>query len=432
MLDRAADGDSLALIFSMPTLRSPALRRRSYSPLEAARGLRRRPGMIWCDSSDDGAGRISVLASDPSRVLKGGPSDWGVVREALAALKQTSAGVAQDVGLPGPGLFGTVDFDGHWCFGVYPEVLVYQHDADQWWEGGGLSSAIDPAAASLQPPALPAVSFSPLWSRPGFMAAVERALEYIANGDIYQVNLSQPWASPWIEGADLFGFYERLRAFSPAPYGAFFDLGGRQIASASPELFLRLSGRTVRTRPIKGTRPRHRSAQDDERAAYDLITSPKEISELIMITDLERNDLGRICEYGSVTVPDMLRLERYQQVFHLVSTVEGLLREDVDHPEALRACLPGGSISGAPKIRALEIIGELEPFPRGLYTGVLGWLGANGESQFSIAIRTAVAEGSTLHFHAGAGIVADSDPAREHEETWHKASTLLGVPGWAH
>jgi len=157
---------------------------------------------------------------------------------------------------------------------------------------------------------------------------------------------------------------------------------------------------------------------------------PKEIAELIMITDLERNDLGQVCEFGSVVVPDLLRLERFQQVFHLVSTVEGTLRAEVDHASALRACLPGGSISGAPKIRALEIIRELEPFPRGLYTGVLGWFGVNGESQFSIAIRTAVAEAGRLHFHAGAGIVADSDPAREYEETWHKAATLLGAARW--
>ena len=150
-----------------------------------------------------------------------------------------------------------------------------------------------------------------------------------------------------------------------------------------------------------------------------------------MITDLERNDLGRVCDFGSVTVPDLLRLERFQQVFHLVSTIEGTLRTEVDHVSALEACLPGGSISGAPKFRALEIIAELEPFPRGLYTGAMGWIGANGESQFSIAIRTAIAEGERLHFHAGAGIVADSVPEKEYDETWHKASTLIGVPSWA-
>jgi anthranilate/para-aminobenzoate synthase component I len=214
------------------------------------------------------------------------------------------------------------------------------------------------------------------------------------------------------------------------PHGAFLDLGGRQIVSASPELFLRMSGRVIETRPIKGTRPRRRDSQDDERSAYDLITSRKEIAELVMITDLERNDLGQVCEFGSVSVPELLKLERFAQVFHLVSTVRGVLREDVDHPAALEACFPGGSISGAPKKRALEIIAELESHPRGLYTGAIGYFGAGGESQFSIAIRTAVAEGDRIHFHAGAGIVADSDPAREYDETWDKASSLIGAVEW--
>jgi para-aminobenzoate synthetase component 1 len=420
----------------MPALSSSGLRpcALGLAPLEVARGLRHRPGLVWCDSSDDGRGRVSVVTADPTEVLQGRRDEWDRLGRALEQLRASTAadGGDRDLGLPGPGLFGTIDFDGRWCFGVYPEVLVYDHAREQWWETGGLRERLDLEAARRPPTPIPPVEFTPQWSRPEFLAAVRRALEYIANGDIYQVNLSQPWHSPWPEGADAFGFYEKLRAFSPSPHGAFLDLGGRQIASASPELFLQMSGRTIRTRPIKGTRPRHRLAQDDERAAYDLITSPKEIAELIMITDLERNDLGQVCTFGSVTVPDLLRLERFQQVFHLVSTVEGTLRSDVDHLSALGACLPGGSISGAPKIRALEIIRELEPFPRGLYTGVVGWLGANGESQFSIAIRTAIAEADVLHFHAGAGIVADSSPEKEYEETWHKASTLLGAATWAH
>jgi len=405
------------------------------TPLEVARGLRHRPGLVWCDSSDEAAGRLSVIACEPTEILQGQRDQVSPLREALARLRVTAAASAatssRDLGLPGPGLFGTVDFNGDWCFGVYPGVLVYEHGTEQWWEAGGLSAAIDPARAGALSAPVPPLAFAPRWTRPGFLQAVERALDYIAAGDIYQVNLSQPWSSPWPAEASAFGYYEKLRGFSPAPHSAFLNLGGRQIASASPELFLRLSGRTIRTRPIKGTRPRHRRAQEDERAAYDLITSPKEIAELIMITDLERNDLGQVCAFGSVSVPDLLRLERFQQVFHLVSTVEGVLREEVDHLDALWACLPGGSISGAPKKRALEIIAELEPFPRGLYTGVIGWLGTNGESQFSIAIRTAIAEGDRMHFHAGAGIVADSVPGQEYEETLHKAASLLGAASWA-
>ena len=186
-----------------------------------------------------------------------------------------------------------------------------------------------------------------------------------------------------------------------------------------------MSGRAVRTRPIKGTRPRRAETNADEKSAYDLITSPKEIAELIMITDLERNDLGQVCEFGSVSVPELLKLERHEQVFHLVSTVEGRLRPEVDHLAALRACFPGGSITGAPKRRARQIIAELEPAPRGLYTGAIGWLGFNGESQFNIAIRTVVIEDGRAHFHVGAGIVADSTPEREWQETLDKAAGIL-------
>ena len=403
-----------------------------FSPFEVARALRGRDGFVWLDSSDDEDGRVSVLTSDPVAVHRGEAFDFHRLRPHLVGLEGGAPDGARghDLGLPGPGLFGTVDFNGDWCFGVYPEVLVYRHGSDQWWESGRLSRHVLGAAGRAPASYVPQIRFHPEWTETGYLEAVHRALGYIADGDIYQVNLSQPWASDWPAGSDVFGYYERLRGYSPSPQAAFLDLGGRQVASASPELFLRISGRTIRTRPIKGTRPRHREVQDDERAAYDLITSPKEIAELIMITDLERNDLGRVCEFGSVTVPDMLRLERFQQVFHLVSTVEGTLRADVDHLGALAACLPGGSISGAPKIRALQIIEELEPFPRGLYTGVIGWIGASGESQFSIAIRTAIAEGDRLHFHTGAGIVADSDPRSEYAETWHKAATLLGAAQW--
>lgn len=262
-----------------------------------------------------------------------------------------------------------------------------------------------------------------------FEAMVRRAKEFIAAGDIYQVNLSQRF-SAWY-GGDPWGFYSRLRQASPAPFGAFLALGGMTILSASPESFLSMSGRSIETRPIKGTRPRMAEPAADEKSALDLITSPKEIAELVMITDLERNDLGQVCEYGSVVVPELVRLERYAQVFHLVSTVRGTLREGVSHAEAFRACFPGGSITGAPKKRAREVIAELEPVPRGIYTGAIGWFGFNGESRWSIAIRTAVHAGSELAFHVGAGIVADSDPGAEYEETLHKAEGFFAAGSFA-
>tara|TARA_R110002096_G_scaffold173997_12_gene349652 strand:- start:23032 stop:23838 length:807 start_codon:yes stop_codon:yes gene_type:complete len=254
-----------------------------------------------------------------------------------------------------------------------------------------------------------------------FCRLVRKAKDYIAAGDIYQVNLTRRFQAPFPPDLDPFAFYEALRDASPAPFSAYLNLCNRQILSSSPEQFLKLSGRGIQTRPIKGTRPRFRDTERDERSRYDLITSEKERAELIMITDLERNDLGQVCEFGSVQASRLLELETYEQVFHLVSTVQGRLKSEINHVNALKACFPGGSITGAPKKRAREIIAELEPIERGVYTGTIGYFGLNGESQFNIVIRSAVRENETLHFHVGAGIVADSEPELEFEETRHKA-----------
>ncbi|MGD0614046.1 MAG: aminodeoxychorismate synthase component I [Verrucomicrobiota bacterium] len=256
-------------------------------------------------------------------------------------------------------------------------------------------------------------------SRAEFMERVERAQRYIRAGDIYQVNLSQRLAAPC--GVSGWDFFKDLSAVSPAPFSAFLDCGGFQIASSSPELFLRLSGAHIQTRPIKGTRPRSSDPIRDAQLTYELQTSAKEMSELVMITDLLRNDLGKVCEFGSVQVPELVRLERYPQVQHLVSTVEGRLRPDSTHFSAFASCFPGGSVTGAPKFRAMEIIDELEPVSRGPYTGALGYLGFNRESQLSIVIRSAICKDGHAHFNVGAGIVADSNPEAEYEETIAKA-----------
>ena len=270
-------------------------------------------------------------------------------------------------------------------------------------------------------------------SRAEYVAAVERAQQYIRAGDIYQVNLSHRLTvRSALSGWELFG---RLAAASPAPFAAFLecDAGGQQnrfeIASSSPEQFLHLSGPRIVTRPIKGTRPRHGDPTRDAQLAYELQTSPKELAELVMITDLLRNDLGKVCEFGSVQVADLARLEKFAQVQHLVSTVEGRLRDDVTHFAALASCFPGGSITGAPKFRAMEIIDELEPLARGPYTGALGYLGFNRESQLSIAIRTALCHAGQVYFNVGAGIVADSVPEAEYEETLAKARGFLAALG---
>ena len=268
-------------------------------------------------------------------------------------------------------------------------------------------------------------------SRADFLSAVEHAQRYIMAGDIYQVNLSQRLAARCdFSGWELF---QQLGAVSPAPFSAFMDcdVGRRhrrfQIASSSPELFLRLSGSHIQTRPIKGTRPRDADPTRDAQLAYELQTSAKELAELVMITDLLRNDLGKVCEFGSVQTPELARLERFAQVQHLVSTVEGRLRAEVTHLAALAACFPGGSITGAPKFRAMEIIDELEPLARGPYTGALGYLGFNRESQLNIIIRTAICHERTAYFHVGAGIVADSIPEAEYDETLAKAAGFLAA-----
>jgi anthranilate/para-aminobenzoate synthase component I len=257
------------------------------------------------------------------------------------------------------------------------------------------------------------------------MARVEQALRYIRAGDIYQVNLSQRLAAPC--GVSGWDFFKDLSEVSPAPFSAFLDCGDFQIASSSPELFLRLSGAHIQTRPIKGTRPRSSDAIRDAQLTYELQTSAKEMAELVMITDLLRNDLGKVCEFGSVQVPELVRLERYPQVQHLVSTVEGRLRPERTHFSAFASCFPGGSVTGAPKFRAMEIIDELEPVSRGPYTGALGYLGFNRESQLSIVIRSAICKDGLAHFNVGAGIVADSNPEAEYEETIAKARGFLSA-----
>jgi len=389
------------------------------TPAELALRLRALDGFIFLDSSSED-GELSILAALPSAILRGNIHD-AAGRQALRDHLRPAADA--DIGLPAGGLFGAIDFDGAFSFGRYDDYLVYQHRDQRWLQvGDGLPLG---GAAAGCPTAIELGDFEPAIGRARYLDMVGRAKEYIAAGDIYQVNLAQKFRTAWRPGDDAFGLYLKLRECSPAPHSAFLDLGGRQILSSSPETFLKMSGNLIRTRPIKGTRPRFRDAELDERAAYDLRTCQKENAELIMITDLQRNDLGQVSEYGSVQAIELLKLERFAHVFHLVSTVQGTLRPEVDHVEALWKCYPGGSISGAPKRRALEIIAELEPVPRGLYTGAIGYLGDNGESQFNIAIRTAIAQGDELSFHVGAGIVADSVPEKEYQETLHKAAGLL-------
>jgi para-aminobenzoate synthetase component 1 len=261
------------------------------------------------------------------------------------------------------------------------------------------------------------------------VGAVQRVKDYIAAGDVYQVNLSQRFLVRTQTGVP--DLYLRLRRHNPAPFSAYLDVGDAQILSSSPERFLRVYGkdRTVETRPIKGTRPRGETKEEDRRLATELMQSEKDRAELVMIVDLERNDLGRVCRFGSVRVPDLAALEPYASVFHLVATVTGELAPDRNVADLLRATFPGGSITGAPKVRAMEIIDELEPVSRGPYTGSLGYFSFSGDADLNILIRTLIVQGDRVCFHAGGGIVADSDPEAEYMETLHKARGMMKALG---
>ena len=285
------------------------------------------------------------------------------------------------------------------------------------------------AAELARPPAVvrPRSRLGPLasdFSKVDYLGSVRRGLEYIADGDVFQVNLSQRFSATG--DADPLDLYLRLRDRSPSPFGAFLRWGDLAVVSASPEWFYQTRGDRIVTRPIKGTRPRGASPADDARLARELAASPKDRAELTMIVDLERNDLGRVCEFGTVRVTEPVRVESFAQVHHLVATVEGRLRPDAGPIDVVRAMFPGGSITGAPKIRAMQVIDELEPARRGIYTGAIGYF-SRGASAFNVAIRTMVVEGDRVSYQVGGGIVADSDPEAEFHETLHKGRGLREV-----
>ncbi len=256
-------------------------------------------------------------------------------------------------------------------------------------------------------------------SRAQYEDAVRRAKEYIAAGDIFQVVLSRRLARPTTAGP--FAIYRALRRLNPSPYMFFLDLPGElRLIGSSPEVLVRLEGRTAEVRPLAGTRPRGHDGQGDEALARELLADPKEGAEHVMLVDLARNDLGRVCRFGSVSVPVLMEVERYSHVMHIVSSVKGELLPGCDAIDLLRATFPAGTVSGAPKVRAMEIIEELEGDRRGPYAGAVGHLDYAGNMDVCIAIRTIVMQGQTAYLQAGAGIVADSDPAREYEETSNK------------
>ncbi|MCX7036835.1 MAG: aminodeoxychorismate synthase component I [Proteobacteria bacterium] len=254
---------------------------------------------------------------------------------------------------------------------------------------------------------------------------VRRAQDYIRAGDVYQANLSRPWRFELAEGTTAGQVYERLRIANPAPFAALAQYAGVHLLSSSPERLVRITGSRLNTRPIAGTHRRGATPEEDQDLAAQLIAHPKERAEHVMLIDLERNDLGRVCEAGSVQVDEYMAVETYAHVHHIVSNVTGQLRKDKDAIDVLRAVFPGGTITGCPKLRCMEIIAELEAEARGAYTGSLGYLNRDGSGDFNILIRTMTLHGREIRFRAGAGIVADSDPTRELHETRAKARGML-------
>jgi para-aminobenzoate synthetase component 1 len=450
------------------------------SAWEACRRLADLPGLLFLDSGDAGTiGRYSFVTADPfawitaagATISENGHRYRGDPFRALAnRLASYRADSLPDLppfqggaaGLFGYGLCHQIEElprpahdDLHvpdLAVGFYDWVLGFDHHLGRAWlvstdvperstgraarRSAEVQRRLDrPAPQRNYVPPTPVPIRSPRWPVPGlepvasnfrreeYLATVRRAIEYVHAGDCFQVNVAQRLLAPArLAPLELFG---RLRARNPAPFAGYFDLGDFVIASASPERFLRVEHGHVETRPIKGTRPRGKTPKEDRARAAELLASAKDRAENVMIVDLLRNDLGRVCAYGSVCVGALCRLESHPYVHHLVSDVYGTLRPECGPVDLVRAAFPGGSVTGAPKVRAMEIIAELEGVARGPYTGALGYIGFDGTMDTSLLIRTFTHGKGWLSFSVGGGIVADSQPEREYDETWHKAEGLL-------
>ncbi len=429
-------------------------------PLEVFAALRSHGMAVLLESAGPGpdTGRYSVVACDPALVLK---AEWPDAFERLGQLWNALPKFAPPADWPiGPGLYGSFGYELRRALEELPSRHAREDEPDDLLLGlfdtvvvfdliehravviaGDLVAGRPPAAlraeciAGRAIPALPPVDWTVEgeWhadrSPEDYAAQVRRVLDYILAGDIYQANFTQRWIGPRPAGLEGFDLYRRLRALSPAPYAAFIQDGaGQAIVAASPERFLRLSpaGR-VDTRPIKGTRGRGATEAEDRGLATALVESPKDRAENLMIVDLLRNDLGRVAETGSVMVPELNALYSFASVHHLVSTVTARLRKGLTPVDLIRASFPGGSVTGTPKIRAMEIIDELEAGRRGAYCGAIGWIGLDGGMELSIAIRTLTLTRERVIAQAGGGIVADSDPMGEYREALTKVRPMLAT-----
>jgi len=419
-------------------------------PLAALAAFADDPFVVLFDSADRERGRFTYLCARPRDILTAGAFDTtdafrrvekalGPKRPTIPDLPPFQGGAAgffaydlahqverlprhqpDDVGLPAMAV------------GLFDAVVAWDHAKRRAWVIGA-----DPAAAALAETIALAPAPPPLdWSVGGRFRAdldaadyrrrIARVIADIHAGEVFQTNLSQRFTADRPAGLSPFTLYRRLRALSPAPFAAFLKMGEAALLSASPERFLAATADgAVETRPIKGTRPRGGTREADRRLAAELLASDKDRAENLMIVDLLRNDLSRVCRPGSISVPRLWDCETHPTMHHLVSTVLGQLAEDKGPLDLLRAAFPGGSISGAPKVRAMEIIAELEPVRRGPYCGALGWVGYDGAMDSAIAIRTLVMTGDKIYAQAGGGIVANSEPDSEYAETLTKAAALL-------
>ncbi|MFZ5722990.1 MAG: anthranilate synthase component I family protein [Pseudomonadota bacterium] len=374
------------------------------------------PSRATCSlDTRDPAGRpLRLDASHPARVWRAGQAAGLPLTEALDLLTGRPGGLLVGV-LPYP------DPGSQPASGATPATL-YLFDTCQ-----RLDPAIAHPATTPGPAFRLTAPFTPDWPPAGYIAGVRRIQEYLAAGDAYQVNLAQRHSARYTGNPRQ--AYEHLRQHFQPPFAAWVDLGDRQILCLSPESFLEVNGRNVVTRPIKGTRPRHPDPVCDQWLADELRDHPKDRAENLMIVDLLRNDLGKVCLPGSVRAPVLFEVQTFRNVHHLVSTVTGTLADGSGPTELLQAAFPGGSITGAPKRRAMEIIRELEPHPRDIYCGTLFWALPDGSFGSNIMIRTFLARDGVIHGWAGAGIVADSDPEAEADECSHKLQPLMDVLG---
>ncbi|MEK6277856.1 MAG: anthranilate synthase component I [Actinomycetota bacterium] len=424
-------------------------------------GFRPRSVLRWSDGVLSEWSGESVLGTGPPDEQRPAPDPYAALSEYLGRFRLAPvedlppfAGGAvgffgydlvrtvEPLGEPNPDPLGLPDM----ALMVTDVILAFDHLRHELTilacafadDEGGIDAAYGRAAETIAyvrerlrgpvpAPDAPQVSVSPEFgsnmSRAEFEGAVERIIEYIHAGDAFQVVPSQRFSAP--APVEAFSIYRGLRTVNPSPYMYFLEFGDFQLAGASPEPLVKVSGRRVETRPIAGTYPRGRSEEEDRRLAERLVVDPKERAEHVMLVDLGRNDLGRVCEYGSVSVDELMVVETYSHVLHIVSQVSGILRDGVEAMDVLRATLPAGTLSGAPKVRAMQIIDELEPHKRCSYGGAIGYLSWNGDLDTAIHIRTVVVKDGQVHVQAGGGTVADAKPSYEYNESVNKAKAVF-------